>query len=96
MYAMYIQFDEQKLFFGESNATRFEAYETVDYMLKERGFSKLGHLYIGDSSVNAVVCVLAFQDICRENPGFSDALVEAKMFRIESSADLLPAIRKNK
>ncbi len=63
--------------------------------LRKRGFGwQQGSTYFGYDSVNEVSCVLTVQDLADEFDWFAPAVRDVRMWRIESSNDLMPAIER--
>lgn len=54
-----------------------------------------GSVYFGDSSVNAVTCVLAAQALAKNVDGFACCVRDIRMLRIEELNDLLPAVQSS-
>jgi virulence-associated protein VapD len=70
------------------------AYTEIRKVLQSHGFSpQQGSVYFGDSTVNAVTCVLAAQDLSRKLPWFSSSVRDIRMLRIEEFNDLGPAVQ---
>jgi virulence-associated protein VapD len=70
------------------------AYTEIRKVLQSHGFSpQQGSVYFGDSTVNAVTCVLAAQDLARKLPWFSSSVRDIRMLRIEEFNDLGPAVQ---
>lgn len=70
------------------------AYTEIRKVLQSHGFSpQQGSVYFGDSTVNAVTCVLAAQDLARKLPWFSNSVRDIRMLRIEEFNDLGPAVQ---
>jgi virulence-associated protein VapD len=70
------------------------AYTDIRKVLQSHGFSpQQGSVYFGDSTVNAVTCVLAAQDLARKLPWFSSSVRDIRMLRIEEFNDLGPAVQ---
>jgi virulence-associated protein VapD len=70
------------------------AYTDIRKVLQSHGFSpQQGSVYFGDSTVNAVTCVLAAQDLSRKLPWFSSSVRDIRMLRIEEFNDLGPAVQ---
>lgn len=53
-----------------------------------------GNACFGDDTVNEVSCVLTVQDLAEEFEWFAPAALDARMLRIESNDDLMPAIKQ--
>ncbi len=70
------------------------AYSEIRKVLQSHGFSpQQGSVYFGDSTVNAVTCVLAAQDLAKKLPWFADSVRDIRMLRIEELNDLGPAVQ---
>lgn len=70
------------------------AYSEIRKVLQSHGFSpQQGSVYFGDSTVNAVTCVLAAQDLAKKLPWFADSVRDIRMLRIEGFNDLGPAVQ---
>ena len=69
------------------------AYAEIRRVLSEHGFDwQQGSVYFGDSTVNAVTCVLAAEDLARRLPWFEASVRDIRMLRIEEYNNLLPAV----
>ncbi|AFY60897.1 putative virulence-associated protein D [Synechococcus sp. PCC 6312] len=70
------------------------AYAEIRKVLQSHGFSpQQGSVYFGDSTVNAVTCVLAAQDLAKKLPWFAESVRDIRMLRIEEFNDLGPAVQ---
>lgn len=70
------------------------AYAEIRKVLQSHGFSpQQGSVYFGDSTVNAVTCVLAAQDLAKKLTWFADSVRDIRMLRIEEFNDLGPAVQ---
>ena len=64
-------------------------------MLARHGFTRQqGSVYFGDSTVNAVSCVLATMDLSQSLSWFAISVRDIRMLRIEELSDLAPAVRQ--
>lgn len=69
-------------------------YGQIRKELERHNFTwQQGSVYFGDSSVNAVTCVLAAQALAKNVPGFAGCVKDIRMLRIEELNDLLPAVQ---
>jgi len=82
-----------------------EAYQTPSYnnaytdirrlLVDEFGFEwQQGSVYFGGSTVDAVTCVLAVQELTSRYDWFSPSVRDIRMLRIEDNNDLMPAIER--
>lgn len=72
------------------------AYAEIRKVLSSHGFTpQQGSVYFGNTSINAVTCVLAVQDLARRFPWFAASVRDIRMLRIEEFNDLLPAIQQS-
>jgi len=70
-----------------------DAQLKIQNILSTYGFkSQQGNVYFGDSSVNAVTCVLAIQELGKRYSWFTSSIRDVRMLRIEESNDLMPAL----
>ncbi len=71
------------------------AYGDIRRVLNRHGFNgQQGSVYFGDSSVNAVTCVLAAMDLSATLPWFAQSVRDIRMLRIEEFNDLQPAVQQ--
>jgi virulence-associated protein VapD len=69
------------------------AYADIRQVLDEYGFDwQQGSVYFGGQSVNAMVCVLAAQELARRFAWFVSSVRDIRMLRIEENNDLMPAV----
>jgi len=91
-YAITFDFDTSRLEHYYPGAYT-NAYKEVRDELKKLGFEwKQGSVYFGNSSINAVTCVLAVQQLGQKFSWFTPSLKDIRMLRIEEYNDLLPAL----
>lgn len=96
MYAITFDFDTKKLEEHYHNASWRNAYFDIENFLADFGFTRQqGSVYFGDSSVDAVTCVTAVQDLSQEYDWVEKSVRDIRMLRIEELNDLMPAIKKN-
>ena len=93
MYATAIDLDTETLKNVYGNPSYQNAYGEIRKELLAQGFDwQQGSVYFGNSSVNAVTCVLAAVALKRNLPWFEPAVRDIRMLRIEELNDLKPAI----
>lgn len=94
MYAIAFDMDTDALKANYHVPSYNNAYGDIGKFLKTRGFTAhvQGSLYFGDSTVTAVTCVLAIQDLTRQHPWFGTSVRDIRMLRIEENNDLKPAV----
>ncbi len=70
------------------------AYGDIRKFMESNGFDwKQGSVYFGNSSIDAVKCVLVVQKLAKQYSWFSTCVKDVRMLRIEENNDLLPAIQ---
>ncbi len=95
MYAIAFDMDTDTLQKASPGASWNNAYAEIQRVLSRHGFTRQqGSVYFGDSTVNAVTCVLAAMDLSRSLAWFAISVRDIRMLRIEEFNDLLPAIRQ--
>lgn len=94
MYAITFDFDIETLKNAYRNPSYNNAYGDVRKVLTEEyGFSwTQGSVYFGDESVDAVVCVMAVQDLKSRFDWFEPSVRDIRMLRIDEDNDLGPAL----
>lgn len=93
MYAITFELDAKRMEELYDGANWREGYHDVGAILRDHGFGEQqGRLYIGDSTVNAVNCVIAVQDVARRAAWFGPAVRTMRMFRVTEMIDLGPAV----
>ena len=94
-YAISFDLDTKVLQDLYPNASWQNAYFDVERGLRKFGFERQqGSVYFGNTSVDAVTCVLAVQDLTSAHPWFRPAITDIRMLRIEDNNDLRPAIER--
>jgi virulence-associated protein VapD len=64
-------------------------------LVEEYGFDwQQGSVYFGGSTVDAVTCVLAVQDLASRYGWFASSVRDIRMLRIEENNDLMPAVKR--
>lgn len=92
-YAIAFDLDTQALQNTYPNASWNNAYGDIRNTLTPLGFIwQQGSVYFGNSSINAVTCVVAAQTLSKNFPWFKASVRDIRMLRIEEMNDLLPAI----
>lgn len=82
-----------------------EAYQTPSYnnaymdirrvLVEEFNFDwQQGSVYFGRPTVDAVICVLAVQELTARFDWFGPSVRDIRMLRIEDNNDLMPAIER--
>ncbi len=95
LYAIEINLDNIMLFDIYAPETRDIglAYSSIVDTLYPLGFTRLsGNIFVGNDSMNAVDCVLAIQELHKRLHWFSASVHSARLLRIDSIEDLLPAL----
>lgn len=94
MYAIVFDLDTNCLGECYEGATYHGAYKVVRDFLAEHGFAhQQGSVYFGDSTIDAVRCVLVVQKLGQKYPWFATCAKDVRMLRIEENNDLMPALR---
>ena len=71
------------------------AYLEIRRVLERSGFRwQQGSTYFGGTTVNAVACVMAAQELGRTLPWFAASVRDIRMLRIEENNDLMPAVQQ--
>lgn len=96
MFAITFDLDTESLKNMYHNGSYNNAYTDVRRVLvDEYGFSwQQGSVYFGGTSVDAVSCVLAVQDLTARFDWFAPSVKDIRMLRIEDNNDLMPAIKR--
>jgi len=93
MYAIIFDLDTNALQQTYPNTSWNNAYSDIRGYLTSQGFEWVqGSGYFGDTSVDAVKCVLTVQRLSRKFPWFKASVRDIRMLRIEENNDLLPTI----
>jgi virulence-associated protein VapD len=93
MYAITFDLETEALKARYHNDSYTNAYGDIRKVLSEHGFEwQQGSVYFGTSTVDAVTCVLAVQDVTTRHPWFSDVVRDIRMLRIEENNNLMPAV----
>ncbi len=93
MYAIAFDLDSQTLEHSCGGPSWRTADVDIRSALATHGFDwQQGSVYFGKSTVDAVTCVLAVQDLTRKFPWFRSCVRDIRMLRIEENSDLTPAI----
>ncbi len=95
LYALAFDMDADTLQRSYPGPSWNNAYAEIQRVLARHGFTRQqGSVYFGSTQVNAVVCVLAAQDLSRSLPWFAISVRDIRMLRIEEQNDLLPAVEQ--
>ncbi|MBC6429338.1 MAG: virulence factor [Cellvibrionales bacterium] len=95
MFAIALDLDTNILQQSYTGPSWNNAYGDVKRVLLQYGFKRQqGSVYFGDSSVDAVRCVLAVQELTATFEWFEPAVNDIRMLRIEDNNDLMPAVEK--
>jgi len=96
MYAVTFDLDMETLREAYQNPSYNNAYTDIRRLLvDEFGFEwQQGGVYFGGSTVDAVTCVLAVQELTSRYDWFSPNVRDTRMLRIEENNDLMPAIER--
>lgn len=97
MYAITFDLDTTVLQEVYHNASYNNAYTDIRKVLvDEYGFDwQQGSVYFGGKTVDAVVCVLAVQDLASRYDWFTPSVRDIRMLRIEENNDLMPAVERS-
>lgn len=94
MYAVVFDLDTNCLNECYDGNTYHGAYKLVRDYMSANGFNhQQGSVYFGDSTVDAVKCVLVIQQLGKTYPWFATCVKDIRMLRIEDNNDLMPALR---
>jgi virulence-associated protein VapD len=95
MYAITFDLEMSALREAYPNDSYQNAYTDIRRVLDEYGFDwQQGSVYFGGQSVDAVVCVLAAQELARRFAWFAPCVRDIRMLRIEENNDLMPAVAR--
>jgi virulence-associated protein VapD len=93
MYAITFDLETDALKESYHNDSYQNAYGDIRKVLAEHGFEwQQGSVYFGTSTVDAVTCVLAVQEVTTRHPWFSQVVRDIRMLRIEENNNLMPAV----
>jgi virulence-associated protein VapD len=93
MFAITFDLDTESLKQAYHNDSHGNAYKEIRSILTNYGFTwQQGSTYFGGSSVDAVTCVLAAQELSNSLPWFASSVRDIRMLKIEDNNDLMPAI----
>lgn len=93
VYAIAFDMDTDTLQRSYPGTSWTNAYSEIKKVLDRHGFTRQqGSVYFGESSVNAVTCVLAAFDLAKSLPWFEISVRDIRMLRIEEMNDLRPAV----
>ncbi|PQJ96140.1 virulence factor [Chromatium okenii] len=93
MYAISFDLDTNQLQQQYPNPSWQNAYYDIKKMLLSLGFQwQQGSMYFGDTTMNAVTCVLAVQKLSQTYPWFKVCVRDIRMLRIEEFNDLSPVL----
>jgi virulence-associated protein VapD len=95
MYAVAFDLDTESLAQNYGSPSFNNAYADIRKILTRHGFKWMqGSVYFGDTSVNAVTCVLAAMDVSATYAWFAPSVRDIRMLRIEEFNDLMPAVQR--
>lgn len=96
MYAITFDLDTTVLKDTYHNASFNNAYTDIrNVLVDEYGFDwQQGSVYFGGTTVDAVSCVLAVQDLASRYDWFTPSVRDIRMLRIEENNDLMPAVKR--
>lgn len=96
MYAITFDLETSSLRETYQNDSYTNAYMDIRKVLvDEYGFDwQQGSVYFGSSTVDAVTCVLAVQDLAARYAWFAPSVRDIRMLRIEENNDLMPAVER--
>jgi len=93
LFAIALDLDTEMLAQTYGSPSHNNAYADIKRFLQGKGFDwQQGSVYFGGSSVDAVTCVLAVQELSRSFPWFAASVRDIRMLRIEDNNDLKPAL----
>lgn len=91
MYAILIELDAAALVHVQPALSTSDAFSSIDASLAADGFNRgQGGLYFGDANATAVTAVIAATRLAKFP--VATAVTVIRLFRIEETADLLPAM----
>lgn len=94
MYAITFDMNIELLRLNYGNSYN-NAYDEIEEVLRNNGFIKhQRNIYFGDTTVNAVSCVIVTIKLSKLFPWFVSSIKNINMLRIEELNDLMPAIRQ--
>jgi len=95
MYAIAFDLNQEQLGKHYPGKAPNYCYEVVAKFLKKYGFERQqGSVYFGDQTVTAVSCVVAVQELTKEQEWFRYCVTDIRMLRIEENNDLGLAIER--
>lgn len=96
MYAIVFDLEMASLAEAYPNDSFKNAYTDIRKVLVgEFGFEwQQGSTYFGGSTVDAVTCVLAAQELAARYDWFASSVRDIRMLRIEENNDLMPAVAR--
>jgi virulence-associated protein VapD len=95
MYAITFDLEMSALRAAYPNNSFENAYMDIRRVLEAHGFEwQQGSVYFGGSGVDAVICVLAVQDLAARHDWFVSSVRDIRMLRIEENNDLMPAVKR--
>lgn len=93
MYAITFDLDTEVLKQTYPNDSITNAYGDIRKFLNDAGFDwQQGSVYFGNSTMNAVKCVVATQKLSEKYSWFSASVKDIRMLRIEELNDLKDAL----
>jgi virulence-associated protein VapD len=96
MYAITFDLDTETLQATYHNDSYRNAYMDIRRVLTEEFdfIWQQGSVYFGSSTVDAVTCVMAAQELAGRFDWFGPSVRDIRMLRIEDNNDLTPAIER--
>lgn len=96
MYAITFDLEMSSLRETYHNESINNAYTDIRKVLvDEYGFDwQQGSVYFGGDKVDAVMCVLAVQELANRYDWFTPSVRDIRMLRIEENNDLMPAVER--
>jgi virulence-associated protein VapD len=96
MYAITFDLEMSSLRETYGSASITNAYTDIRKILvDEYGFDwQQGSVYFGGTKVDAVMCVLAVQELAARYDWFTPSVRDIRMLRIEENNDLMPAVER--
>ena len=93
MYAVTFDIDTSCLDENYHGNNYQNAYGDIRKFMESNNFKwQQGSVYFGNSTINAVNCVMTIQKLAKQFPWFTVCVKDVRMLRIEEDNDLMPAL----
>ncbi len=93
MYAVVFDIDTNCLNDNYHGNSYNNAYGDIRKYMEQNGFDwQQGSVYFGNSTIDAVKCVLVVQGLAKQYNWFPTCVKDVRMLRIEENNDLMQAI----